>query len=688
MKFDFKFILWGLLVVFLVMASSSFFLRWNNEQANLTIVNVADYNAFNLSANFANRDIDDVLIELRDAGIQAIGIREVTIRDMAERGLIQLQAYGHFLGWARIQEAGLFEFLQSSLAEYGTIGTQNLVAISTDADTSNFLYERLSARYLSQAQAAASGRIPEFFHFSYDGTDYFITNTELLVVGAIRDVQLGFDENLMAHLTDMGFSLVLRCGMNTGSNNYFWQEYEYFISRFNIKTIVFSNMVFNGTPDCVEKAADLVNRHEIVIGVAEPPDQIGFVNQPGLVPLMQMTDFPINRVYSTTNDEFVTRTRDRYYRWVRGVIDRNIRIMYISPFQNFRVSASTNLDDTIATIAEFTATMEDRGYVFSNSLGFLDTSMPSRVNRILIGLSLVTAGILYLSYLFSLRNTITFLLFGVAAVLGVGANLMSTEWSQMYALGAAILYPSLSSLLMLLYFKKYKTHMIIVKLIISLAIIMLVNGLGMFTVVASLADIRYIMSIEMYRGVRIALFLPILMFGLNYLMTFKDEDNLFDMIHKLLMKHPTYLVAGMGVAGLVVVYIFLTRSGNTPTIPATQFELRVREQLEMMFLARPRFAEILIGYPSLLVLVYLYHRYKHNLILLILGFGVIIGSTNMINSFCHVFTAINISINRTAAGLFVGSIVAVCALAGVIIIEWLFLKWYRKHKKGAANATI
>jgi len=680
MKFDTKFILWGLIVIFLAMASSSFFLRWNNEQANLTIVNVADYREFNIASTLTNRDIDDVLLELRDAGVQAIGLREVTMRDMAEWGQIQLMTYGQFLGWARIQEADLFEFAQNTLAGYGVIGTQNFVALSTDANTSAFLYERLSARYLSPAQAAVSGNVPEFFKLSYDGTDFFITNTEMLVIGATRDVQLGFDENLMAHLTGMGFSLVLRPGMTTGSNNYFWQEYEYLIPKYNVETIIFSTEVFNGTSDCVQRAADLINRHGIIIGVAEPSHQIGFVNQPGLVPLMDLTDFPINRVYSTTNDEFVTRVRDRYYRWVRGVIDRNIRLMYIVPFQDFRVSTSSNLDSTIATIAEFTITMEDRGYVFSNSLGSLDPSMPSRTNRMLIGFSLMAAGVLYLSYLFSLRKWLTIALFGVAVALCFGANFVA-DWSKWYALGAAVLYPSLSSLLMLLYFKKYKSHMFGVKLLASLLIMMLVNALGMFTIVASLADIRYIMSVEIYRGVVIALFLPLVMFALNYLMTFKDEDNLFDTIHKLLMKHPTYLVAGVGVVGLAAVYIFLTRSGNAPTIPATQFELRVREQLEMMFLARPRFAEILIGYPSLLVLVYLYHRYKHNLILLVLGFGVVIGSTNMINSFCHVFTAINISISRTAAGLLVGSIVAVCALVGVIIVEWLFLKWYRKNKK-------
>jgi hypothetical protein len=251
-------------------------------------------------------------------------------------------------------------------------------------------------------------------------------------------------------------------------------------------------------------------------------------------------------------------------------------------------------------------------------------------------------------------------------------------------LGAAILYPSLSSLLLLVYLRKYKSHVFIAKLAISLGIILLVNGLGMFTVVAGMADIRYLMMIEMFRGVKVALFVPLLLFAVNYLMIFRDEDSLIQTVYKILLKKPTYLFLCLAGIGLVVVYVSLARSGNN-VMGVLQIELRIREQLELLFLARPRFREIIVGYPALLVMVYLYHRYKKNFILLLLGFGVMLGSTSMINSFCHVFTSVYISAHRTLAGLLVGSIIAVCALVAVIILEklawYIYRRWFLKGEK-------
>jgi hypothetical protein len=70
-------------------------------------------------------------------------------------------------------------------------------------------------------------------------------------------------------------------------------------------------------------------------------------------------------------------------------------------------------------------------------------------------------------------------------------------------------------------------------------------------------------------------------------------------------------------------------------------------------------------------MVYLYHKYRRDIILLILGLGVAVGSISMVNSFCHVFTAISISASRTLAGLLVGGIIGLLVLALIRILEKL-----------------
>ena len=226
-------------------------------------------------------------------------------------------------------------------------------------------------------------------------------------------------------------------------------------------------------------------------------------------------------------------------------------------------------------------------------------------------------------------------------------------------------------MLLLIYLRNHREQALASKLLAGLAIILGVNALGMLTVVSSLADIRYIMNVKVFSGVKLACIMPLLLFGVNYFACFAGEEGFKEKVMGFLRMNPNYLVIfTLGVA-ILALYYYLGRSGNNPQIAVSSLELRFREVLESVFLARPRFKEIIIGYPSLFALVYLYHRYKEEVILLVLGFGVVMGSISMVNSFCHVFTAVTISASRTLAGLLVGVFFALLALLGIGILEWI-----------------
>ena len=152
-----------------------------------------------------------------------------------------------------------------------------------------------------------------------------------------------------------------------------------------------------------------------------------------------------------------------------------------------------------------------------------------------------------------------------------------------------------------------------------------INLLGGYTVIASLADIRYIMNIKIFSGVKLSFFLPLLLFMLNYFSCFKGEDKLSMAVWKTLQLKPSYLVLFLFAVAAAAGYYYLGRSGNN-IVSVSSLELRVREILEMIFPARPRFKEIMIGYPALISGVYLYHKYRQDFILFIWGLAVTVGS--------------------------------------------------------------
>jgi hypothetical protein len=660
----------GLLVLaLLVAAGGSFILRWNNERANRDIIVAVDFREFEQAAMYSGRDVRAVLLQAQAAGVTAVGVREDNLRDMAQRGQITLFGFGEYLAYARLTAPALYQELAALDAEIGPVGRENIVAVSADPATSERLYDNLVSRFTYGAELA---------RVQHNGADVFIINAPHTVTGAITlrttNIDIGFDNALLEWLDENGFAIILRPGVTRGSETGHWDNLETAVRRFGVQHIIFATSVNNATEYDIARMAGIVERNGLVIGAVESTWQVGFLPQPGLPALLAAVDYQATRVYSTTNDDFVNHVRDRYHRWVRAIIDRSIRILYIAPFRDTTRDIGTNLDDTLVIIADFTNTISGRGYQFSTRTPLLDTSLPGMGNRLALGLSLAVAGVLYLALLFKLCDRSTLILLIAALGSTVIVHIPLGSFTALYALAAAILYPSLGTLLLLIYLKKYSHHIFPLKLLASLGILLATSLLGGYTVVASLADIRYTTMALSFRGVRVALFLPLAAFAVNYFCVFNEEDDLLGTVKKLLFKSPTYLVLGAGALGAVFLLFHITRSGNAPVVTVTTFELRIREVLEGFFLARPRFRELVLGYPALVVMVYLYHKYKWNLLLLVMGFFVMMGATSIVNSFCHAFTGIYISAYRTAAGLVSGLLVGVAALVGVIILERV-IKW-------------
>jgi len=657
----------------LVLAFTGINIRMSNEARNKNVITVADYGEFQKTASMAQRDMDDILQELKESGVKTIAVNEVTLRDLANRGDIQLTSFAEYSSLTQNYFPEKWEQVQKAIGD-ATIYPFNLTAVTSDAETAEFLEERLRSRFTND----------EMISFKTNGQNCFIITAELDPINTQVskdekeknpsqeiDARLGFDEEVLNKLKSQGFDLVLRPAANPGSNTQFLDEYWKYVEDYNVKLLIFAGNKLSQAPE-VKWAEQLVKDNDLTIGIIEAATQIQYVKQDGLDELMENTGYAINRVYSSSNDEFVKTPDERYYRWVRGVIDRGIRILYVVPFKDQKKSYSQNLDDTINMISRFHDTILDKGFTINQPLNQLSAQIPGKMHRLIVSLSLLLGGTLYLMYLFTMRRRWVGYLLGAGIIICLAANLLlDIDFSKLYALAAAILYPSFSGLLLLLYLRDNQETSLWVKIPVSLVIVVIVNALGAYTVVTSLADIRYIMNVGIFSGVKISFLMPLLLFILNYYSCFYREGSIKHKFMELLRQKPNYLVLSLFMIGILAVYIYLGRSGNTSGIQVSSLEIRIREILENLFLARPRFKEFLIGYPSLLAMVYLFHKYKQPAITLVLGLGAMMGSISMVNSFCHVFTAVTISLNRTLGGLMLGLISGLLLVVFIKAGEWV-----------------
>lgn len=668
-------ILWVLLALTLVLSYSGVKLRMSNEANNKAVVTAVDYREFERTANSANMDLQDVLNRLQQSGINTVALSEITLRDLAYEGNAVISSYGDFSAQTRNLTPQLWTQVQKAVGST-YVSPSNLTVVTSDPATAAFLKERLGARFLPR----------ELISFDIDGKSYFIINAQLSPINADTspadknkpvskdlDARLGFEEKLLASLRADGFNIILRPGQNTGSNTAYQAEYDHLVTAYGVKTLIFTGNDVAGAPNNLNWIEGFINKYHLIVGIIEPSSQLQYVKQNGLDEVMQATGYSVNRVYSSTNDEFGISIDERYYRWVRAVVDRGIRVLYVVPFKDQKLSYSQNLNNTLDMLAKYHATIAAKGFIMDQPLRNLSGDIPGPLHRLMVSLSLFLAGTIYLLYLFRPKMKpswlAAWLLLGTIGCLG--ANLvLSADFSKFYALGAAVLYPSLSSLLLLIYLKQNREKPLSLQILTALAIIMGINGLGMYTVVTSLADIRYIMNVFIFSGVKLAFVLPLLLFMVNYVSCVVGFANFIDNAIRFLMSKPNYLVLVLLIVGGAAGYYYLGRSGNA-VVSVSSLEIRLREVLESVFLARPRFKELLVGYPALFVMVYWYKKYKHDAILLVLGVGVMMGSISMINSFCHVFTAVMVSINRTMAGLLTGVLIGIGVLAVIKVGEWL-----------------
>ena len=666
-----KRLLWLLLAVTLVLSWSGAYLRFSNERNNQTVVTAVDYLELQKMADSAAMDLDTVLDRLQAAGVHTLGVKEISLRQMAGNGQIYLAPLGQFMAFNQVYQPQVGQDCQTALAGQ-RLRPDKLVVTSDNPDTIAFLRTRLAHRFLPQ----------QIIEFNSAGKTFFIINAELVQLEKPKDTtnkqppafqetdaRMGFDNDLLTRLKTRGFNIILRPDNNTAPNLAYLQEYEQAVRDYGVKCIIFGNEV-SGAPDNIGPMEQLVRKHHLLVGIIETSVQLKYVEQKGLPQLIQDTGYPINRVYSSTNDEYVQQASERYYRWVRAVVDRGIRILYVTPFKDTKLNYSENLDNTLTMLERFQTTIKDKGFDTTGDLQLLNPQMPGHWHYLLVSLSLLMAALLYLGYLARPGRRLMLILALVGLVGCLGGNLvLHRDFSQLYALAAAVLYPSMATLLLLVYLRDNPQHSLPLKLLASLAIIVTVNLAGAYTVVTSMADIRYIMNVEVFRGVKLAFLLPLMLFILNYFVVFAGDEGFRRRVMEVLNQHPTYLALlvfmVIGAAG----YYYLLRSGNTTGGQVSTLEIKMRETLENWFTARPRFKEFLIGYPALAAMVYLYHRYRRDFILLLLGLGVVIGSVSTVNSFCHGFTAIMISLTRTIGGLLVGMVTVACTLLGIWILE-------------------
>lgn len=357
----------------------------------------------------------------------------------------------------------------------------------------------------------------------------------------------------------------------------------------------------------------------------------------------------------------------------RAVTDRSARFIWLEGMtdNSFKVTA-LNPYDYSGIFDKLAVRLAERGLVFGD--GF-SVRVPNQIPDIFIalaGLTSVALTAVFISML--IKKQIDQKIFNIFLIIASALCILSSFiisfnlYQTLASVYTAILIPCIAGVyLRNLYFVESNKSDYLRYIVYSIAFL-IVSIAGGLLVGSFLSTEDYLLEFYIYKGVKLSQFIPlaftIALFGLIAIKMPKPKQT-----NKLLKFLP--IITTVIIIGGVVI-IMLIRSGDVKSTP--KIEEFIREFLENTLYTRPRTKEFACAWPSIAVFLW---SQKRRLSFLALPFGIIsvITTVSIVNTFCHIYTVLPVSIIRTLLGFGIGFIIGIIAIFVLNILEKLFSKF-------------
>jgi hypothetical protein len=433
-----------------------------------------------------------------------------------------------------------------------------------------------------------------------------------------------------------------------------------------VSTVIFfglGNEVI-GYPDHLEDTAEAFKRHVFSFGSIETydPSQV----QKGNDTLARLIPGRTVRVQAIAKTELDKLKLDEVVaRYVLGVRERNVRVAYLRPWSHPDGGLSVEATN-VEMVKEIAGQLRAAGFRLGRA-----TPIPQYRgnNRILVGLAALAVPsilVLLLEFFGWYRRRFAVLAYGATVVLYLAGVLTHHDAfaRSAIALAGALLFATAALLVLIPAWTETPASSAGTQLVRSLGWTVAATGvalLGALVVVGIMSAPLAMEEIERFRGVRLVLALPPLIALLLYLFDRRFGSGVDRPRDVFLSPVLAYQLLA-GVAVIAAGALMLVRSGNDSDISPSPFELALRHLLTATLSVRPRFKEFLIGFPAMMLLPALLPPHRRAIgWLLALCIGVGIG--DIIDTFSHLHTPIEISLLRILNGLVAGAIVGMALIA-------------------------
>jgi hypothetical protein len=585
---------------------------------------------------------------LKAAGASAIGIGELSFKDLSEQGLVQITPV----------EMGRWKL-----------------------HFANTAYTHLCADALRYRW----GYKPKIIN----DTDVDLNGE----IGPIWDTGLFFDPLQLFFARSVGLTPVARLGNTPMSQE---ASIDYSLSeaaRIGMNLVIFDGDTILGYNGLLKHTAARMIQYEMSYGWVELAPQYGDAE------FMDRMAYHLVRVHGVPEKEMPRLSPNVVIgRFSLGARERNIRAVYARLFLRSDPDPLAYNADYIAKLAR---ELHDDGLELGQARPYPPADVQGRIIFLLTLGTLASAILLWRRVLPSVKIPagqiiLLVLVVGIALVFGKFSHKLPLIARQALALLAGVVFPTLGLIIAWQALRARTENGVTSKHPLLLALgwaicITLFSLAGALIVSGFLTDTRFMMGAEQFRGVKLLLVGPtglIALFLLGGLS--KPQPQLRAWKEQVLsagrafLSRPILVIEVLGIlVALGALAMVMIRSGNAPAGSAPGIEQRLRHLLEVVLWTRPRTKEFLMGQPALLLWLFLWLRLRAlpktacmacgrlgwaEALLLVAA----LGQADIVDTFCHVHTPVIFSLARTLNGLWLGLIVGVVLVAVWLIVgRWL-----------------
>ena len=681
MKSRYNPVLLAVIVLGLVCALWLNLVRHDIEKQNNTVEMAMEYEGLRKLAALQGLPEEDVLRQFKAAGINSLMIFDTTLERLTNNGELQSATGGELRQAAALGASkGVFASVAASDIEENAA----YVAATNDNAVLEDVEQDLCLRYGADRVQVVSEN-PRIIKVK--GSTAPLPEGKYDEPQGLMQAPLGLPVKDMRKVSAFGFKIIVRPQNYVDVTD---EHIDAIFARIKEADVPVAALMPCGTevvgfPNKMKHLGERMQENNMTLVMLEHYTQLQFAKIDGLLPLAEFNDYKAARSYviDPTEQKKIS-VGEALRRWALTDEERNIRVNYIRPFlmpENGQDILKTNL----RYVRDIKASVEARGYkigeagVFSAGAEKFAPYFPAKVSFIPVLLAIAAGVVLYLSLLFNLGSKQQLALWAVfsaagLALLFIGRGLLTR---QLLALAAASVFPVLSMNVIFNIWDKNTTDKhsllsICFKGLWQLALAIALSLVGAAFLSAILTDSRFLLEIDIYRGVKLTFILPVTLTAILFIKRYdllsvvgKGLKTLWKRLNGLLDTGLTFRHVAVLLVLLFIAYYFVGRSGHTGGVPVPAIELKMRALLEQLMYARPREKEFMIGHPMFFIAVLAVYRCAPRWWQFVLVCAAVIGQGSLVQTFCHMRTPVIMSFLRAVDGYVVG---AAFGIIGVLVI--------------------